>query len=219
MLAATLITYTGRAGSRSGRRNVISSLPGRSGPGRLGRPAARELAIGRLSLAVGDGRDLDLAWLGLLGLRDAEREHAVLEGGRGLIRLEALGQGHRPAEGAAPDLLDQIAALVAGALLGGLAADRQRPVLDGDVDVVRLDARKRRLDGERVRVGGHVERKGWCGEGTTRPIEWTEVVIEESVHRLAERHDVAEARWTANDRHLAYLLDLPAVRRARSRSP
>src|SRR4051812_46969447 len=97
MLAATLITYTGRSGSRSGRRNVMSVSGPRSGP-ELGRLVVGSGLVGSRRMAVADGRDPDLARLDLLRLRDLEAQDAVLERGLGLVRLEPVRQRHGAAE-------------------------------------------------------------------------------------------------------------------------
>src|SRR6185369_5116014 len=101
------------------------------------------LVVGSLGMAVAHGCDLDLPRLDLLSLRDRQPEHAVLERRRSLVGLEAGRQRHRAAEGAAPDLLDEVRALIARALARGLAADRHRAVLDGDVDVLGAHAWQR----------------------------------------------------------------------------
>src|SRR6266550_7511965 len=165
----------------------------------LGWLSARSPAI-----AVGDGRDLDLARLQLLGLGDLETEDAVLEGRLRLVRLEASRQRHRPAEVAPADLLEDIAALLGGPLIGRLAGDGDRAVFHRDVHVVRLDARQGRLDGHGIRIGRDVERQSRTVEAAGEPAEWPEVVIEVSVHRLAHRQHVTQRRRTAHDRHGSY---------------
>src|SRR6185295_15448390 len=117
---------------------------------------ASGLALGRLvarsrAIAFGNRRDLDLARLELLGLGDIQAQDAVLERGGRLVRLEAVRQSHRAAEAAPPDLLEDVAALLGGSLVRGLARDGHRAVLDRDVDVIGPDARQRRLDRHAIR--------------------------------------------------------------------
>src|SRR4026207_1711495 len=111
MLAATLITYTGRRGSRSARLLVIGSgllldrlalaVAGlRSLRGRLDLIEAPR----RLARAFDRRADPDLARLDGLGLRDSKRQHAVLEGRGGLVGLETRWQGHGPGQRTAAEL-------------------------------------------------------------------------------------------------------------------
>src|SRR5437764_15347425 len=88
------------------------------------------LVRGPLCMAVAHGRDLDLAGLQLLRLWNLEPQDAMLERCLGLIGLEAVRQGHGPAEVAATDLLKDVAAFVGRALVGRLAADRHGAILD-----------------------------------------------------------------------------------------
>src|SRR5918992_109037 len=150
MLAATLMTYTGRVGSWAGRRCATCS-----GSGGVDGLSAR-----RVGLAIGRRADPDLAGLDLLGSRDAQPQNAVLERGLSLVRLETRREADRPAELAPADLPDEVIALALLALLTALAVDRQRAVLDRQLDVVGLNAGQRRLDDERVGVHADVEREG-----------------------------------------------------------
>src|SRR6185369_45585 len=133
------------------------------------------------------------------------RQDAVLEGRSRLVSLEAARQGDRPTEAAPPDLGDETLALARLALVAELAADRQGAVLDGDVDVLGLDARQGRFDHEGIRRAGHVERKLVGGfDAAERAAD--EAVLEQSIHRRAKRHELAEWRRTAHDRHIVNLL-------------
>src|SRR5688500_16950267 len=100
-----------------------------SGARRSGLELGRAVLGRSAAIAVAHGRDLDLARLDLLGLRDLQPQDAVLERRGRLVRLQAGRQGHRAAEVAAADLLEDVAALVAGPLVCGLAADPDRAVL------------------------------------------------------------------------------------------
>src|SRR4051812_7379370 len=63
------------------------------------------------------GRDRDLARLGLLGLRDADLEHAAVEVGLDGFGVDAVGQGQRARE--RPEgALHAVVALLAGLVLG-----------------------------------------------------------------------------------------------------
>src|SRR5689334_1484337 len=127
---------------RSGPRGPARARADRLGPGgRLTATLAVQLGVGAAAgRALDRRRDPDLARLDLLRLGDCQLEHAMLERGARLVGLEALGQADRPADRAAADLLDEVLALALLALLAVLAADRERAVLDGDVDVLGLDA-------------------------------------------------------------------------------
>src|SRR4051794_25432330 len=159
-----------------------------------------------LGLARGDRLDPDLARLDLLGLGEAELEDAVLERRLGLVGLEARRQRHGPHQAAARDLPHDPAALLLLVLRAVLGADRQGAVLDGDVDVLGLDPGQRRLHEQRVRGGSHVEREPAevaVAAVRVRPVHG---VVEQAVHRLAERHELAEGRRSTAERHLIYLL-------------
>ena len=95
-------------------------------------------------------RDRDLARLGLLRLGEREPQQAVLEGGRGRVRVEALWQGDRAGEATAAHLAHVVAVLLG--IRARTAARRQgeRVAQDRDVDVLRLDARQGGLEDERV---------------------------------------------------------------------
>src|SRR5919201_958321 len=94
--------------------------------------------------------DLDLLGFDLLRLRDAQRQHAVLEGGLRLVAGDADRQLDLTAEGPIPTLAVQV--LVAVDLLIGLefATNLKGLAGEGDVDLLRLDARKGRGDDDLV---------------------------------------------------------------------
>src|SRR5829696_3450018 len=179
-------------------------------PGHV-RPGARAGPDG-LGLAARHRGDPDLLRLDLLGLRDAQLEDAVLERCLGLVCLEPRRQGHGAHHAAARDLADHPALLLAsppGAVLG---ADGQGAVLEGDVDVVGRDARERGLDEQGVRRRAHVEGQAsevaLVGIGRQRPEDG---VVEQAVHRPAERHELAEGRRSTGQRHESSLLLYPAA--------
>src|SRR4029453_4874018 len=84
----------------------------------------------------GPPADLHSGRLGLLGLRDVDLEHSVLEVRLHVVRIDA--PGERDGSDEAPEgALDAPIALSGLLFLGlALAGDRQDPVLDLDVDVV-----------------------------------------------------------------------------------
>src|SRR6185436_11201217 len=173
-----------------------------------GRPCSG-LGLGRrvdrsLAMTVAHLRYLDLPWLELLCLGDLEAEDAVLERGPGLVRLEAVRQGHGAAEAAAANLLEDVAALLGGALVGRLARDGHCAVLDRDVDVVRLDPRQRGLDRDRVGVRGDVQRQRGAGKAARKPLERAEVIVKEAVHRRTHGQHVPDRRRTAHESHRSY---------------
>src|SRR5215213_2481010 len=197
MPAATLITYTGRRGSRSARPNPIRS--------------ARLLLAGRgeRPLPVRSIRwvDANLAGLDLVGLGDPQRQHSVVERRRCLVRLEPVWKCDRAADDAASDLVNEEVALLLLPILGVLAADRERSVLNGDVDVLRLQSGKLRVDDELV--CGHRDVDRQCAAvdaGRAPPDGPHEAVFEETIHRLAKRKQLAERRRTARNRHDSNLL-------------
>src|SRR5215212_4961583 len=171
-----------------------------SGSGRLGLELDR-LLVGSLAMAVAQRRDPDLARLDLLGLRDLEAEDAVLERGVRLVRLEPVREGDGAAEASPADLLEDVAALLGLALLGGPAGDRDGPVLHGYVNVLGLDPRKGGLDREAVGGRRHVEWQCRAVKAPRQPTGWTEVVVEKAIHRLSKGHEVPERRRTAHERH------------------
>src|SRR5215212_3556241 len=83
-----------------------------------------------------DGRgDPDLARLDSLRFRDAKREHAVFERRLRLVRLEAVRERDHSADAAPADLPDEVLTFAGGLLGIGFAADAERAVLHGDLDV------------------------------------------------------------------------------------
>src|SRR3954453_21144269 len=107
-----------------------------------GRLSARRGFLDRRGLAdaVAVPGDLDPARLPLLGLRDANVEHALMERRLDRVRIDALGQGQRAAELAERALESEEALLLALVLSLALAADRQRAVVELDRDVLLLHA-------------------------------------------------------------------------------
>jgi hypothetical protein len=101
------------------------------------------LAAGALGRALGSwrspGTDFDLAWLGLLGDGDPQRQHTVGEISLDAFRVEAFAEMHLPAVRATVTLgqIDLVAFL---ALPGPCGADGEHAALDGDVQAVGGDA-------------------------------------------------------------------------------
>src|SRR3954451_17679305 len=94
------------------------------------------------------GADRDPARLALLGLRNLDLEHALVERRVDLVRVHALGQRQRAAE-AAERALEPVPALLAGLVLGlALARDGERAVLNLDRHVVIAQPRKVGLEDE-----------------------------------------------------------------------
>src|SRR6266540_438080 len=140
-LAALPDSNTRRAGSPRG-------LPA---PGRFGGWWAL-LPLDRPRGRLHDPRlHLDVLHLGLGGLRDLERQHAVLEDRLGLVGLESLRKRQRAFERPDPQLAAVILRVLAALLRLELAGDGQGVAVDAHVNVVRLDAREGRLDDELVR--------------------------------------------------------------------
>src|SRR5215218_1574463 len=104
-------------------------------------PRARRLASGgRRRLVPLDGLlatlgDRDAARLALLGLGDADLEHAAIEARLDGVGVDALGQGQRPRERAEGTLHAVEAHLARLVLRLALARDGQRAVLELDLDV------------------------------------------------------------------------------------
>ena len=143
--------------------------------------------------------DLDLLRLGLLGLGQPQRQHAILVLGLGLAGVDRGREAHHALE-LAVAALAQVIMLVLLLLLGlDLAADGQRIAVGGDLDVFGPHARQRRLDDELVLILGDVqgERRGAVvqqADGTD------EALLQQRVHRFAEANRLAE-RLPALDRH------------------
>src|SRR4051794_38584283 len=129
----------------------------------------------------------------------------MLEGGSRLVGLEARRQGQRPVDRSASNLREKILAFAFASLLAIRAADRQCAVLDGDVDVLRLDARQSCLDHQGVLRARDIEWEAVHAIEARAEGATDEAVLEQAVHRGAERHELAKRRWTANDRHVVHL--------------
>jgi len=73
-----------------------------------------------------------------------------------------------------------------------LGADGQGVAVDGDVNVLRLDAGKGRLDDERVSRRLDIERQLSLIQATRAPSGPPERLIEHAIHRVPQREDLAE---------------------------
>src|SRR3954468_456022 len=102
-------------------------------------PLAGRLRALQRRLAAAD-RDLDAARLALLGLGDADLEHALVERRGDRRGVDALRQGERAAElaGRRGEPVEAVALDLV--LLAALARDREHAVLDLDLDVVAVEA-------------------------------------------------------------------------------
>src|ERR1700678_572004 len=97
----------------------------------------RVALVGQL-LGLGRG-DRDLARLGLLEDRDADLEHALAVAGLDRLGVEVVGESDATGEAAEPTLADdRVLALGRGLLAGG--AHREHALVDGHVDLLRVDA-------------------------------------------------------------------------------
>jgi hypothetical protein len=89
--------------------------------------------------------DLDLPRLCRLGLRKRQAQDAVLELGVGLVGADLTGECELPDDRAEPALAPVPVLRLLFLLFLGLALDGQDVAVDGDVDVLRLEAGERRL--------------------------------------------------------------------------
>jgi hypothetical protein len=131
--------------------------------------------------------DGDLPRLDLLGLGDADGQHAVLVAGLGLSGLDLGGQADDVLE-LAVGALDPVVGLVLGLLLVlALARDRQHVGRDLDLDVVLGHARDLGLDHQLLLglLDVHQRRPQSLGQGPP-PGDTTEKVGEHPVHIVME---------------------------------
>src|SRR4051812_14512031 len=113
----------------------LGRLAGRASLDR-GRPAVAACAPEGVAVP----RDLDPPRLALLGLWDRHLEHAIVEGGLDLVRIDAVGQRQRAAELAERALEPEETLLLALVFGLALAGERERPVVELDRDVLLLHA-------------------------------------------------------------------------------
>src|SRR5204863_1084220 len=85
-------------------------------------------------------------------------------------------------------------------------ADTERAVLDGDLDVIGIDPRERRLDDERVLGIRHIERETVLGSAIRYRRRADKTVFEQPIHRLSKRNELAKGRGTAHECHFVHLL-------------
>ena len=90
------------------------------------------------------------------------------------------------------DLGDEGLALARRPLAVRVGADAERPVLDGDLDVLGTDAGQGRLDDELIGAVGHIERKAEAFGMHVPGARTHEAVFKEPIHRLAKRDELAE---------------------------
>src|SRR5215204_748593 len=182
------------------------SKPGNAG-GRLAaaRPPGRAL-LGRVTPDRGlSARDRDLARLALLGLRDADLEHATVEVGGDRLGVGALRQRQRAREGA-ERALHAVEALLLVLVLGlALARDGERAVLELDVHVLLGHAGEVGAEDEVVPGLDEVHGRhpaAHDGPGGARRL--VEHGVEQAVHLALQRVELAE-RLPADDGHQTFL--------------
>src|SRR6266508_2665935 len=88
-------------------------------------------------------------------------------------------------------LTDQVVALLALLLSLALAADREHTLLDMDLEILRLQARKLSLDHQLIAFFVHVQR-GTAPALTLATTGHDERILEQAVHHLAQTHGPAE---------------------------
>src|SRR4051794_26097943 len=125
--------------------------------------------------------DRDLARLALLGLRDGDLEHPVLEPGGDRLGVDPLRQGQRALEGAG-GALDPLEALLRGLPLErALAGDGERRVVELDAHLVLADAGEVEPEQEVVRALEHVHRRHPAAHGAAVAGRAVERRVEEAV--------------------------------------
>jgi hypothetical protein len=90
---------------------------------------------------------------------DVDRQDAVLQRGGDVLGLDLGRQREPAAEAAREHLAAQVAALLRPLVLGAPGADRQHALLQGHLDVLRLEAGERGLDPVAVVGPLHVQRR------------------------------------------------------------
>src|SRR3954470_11673337 len=170
-------------------------------------PAPPEGLLGVPALALdgalaGDG---DLARLALLGLRDPDLEHAAVEPGGHRLGVDPLRQRQRAREGA-ERALHAVEALVAVLVLGlALAGDRERAVLELDVDVLLTHAGEIGAEDEVLAGLDEVHRRHPPAQDVPGAVRRrVEHRVEQAVHLALQRVDLAE-RLPADDGHRTFL--------------
>src|ERR671914_887225 len=154
---------------------------------------------------LGAAADLDPARLALLGLRDADLEHAAVEARADRVGVDALRERQRAGE-AAERALDAVVALLVGLMLGlALAGDRERALLDLDLDVLLAHAGQIGPQDEVVaglhEVHGRHPAPHRLAIARRRRVEDG---VEEPIHLVLERAELAK-RLPAHDRHCLIL--------------
>src|SRR4029453_11549414 len=153
----------------------------RRGPSARGPRELRGRARSRVGL------DRDLGRLGLLDPGDLDREHPVREASVDLGRVHLRRQGHGAAERTVP-ALDPVVALLLdlGGDLAG-AADRQRRVLDGYLDI--LGAHPRQLHGDDDLIVGLVDVHRRDPRGLTVSAERA---ADQTIEPIVEQPDIGQ---------------------------
>src|SRR3989441_7804460 len=146
------------------------------------------------------GLHLDLLRTRRLGLRELQREHAVLEGRFDLVRVDLRRQSEAPLQGAVEPLLEHPALLPHVAIWPELRSDGDGVRRRADVQVIGPDAGERRLEDEGVLGLVQVDRERRSAAISGLRADHT--ALEETVHGLAKRNEVARG-VPAGDRHFS----------------
>src|SRR5207249_8491529 len=156
--------------------------------------------------------DLDRARLGALGLRDHELQNAVRELRLDLVRVDLHRQGEGALELPGAPLLTEPAVLRGVRLRLDLAAERDRVARGVDLDVLRGQTGQVRAKVVCVLRLPEVHRHAdLAGNQTGPPVRPGEAVLEETIHGLAERHDVGAGAEESERHRLPPLLELNAI--------
>src|SRR3989304_3227749 len=135
------------------------------------------------------GVDLDRPGALALELWQGDGEHAALVLRSRLLGVDAGGKLDRAAEGAVRELAVQVALALILLLVLSLSLDRQQILVDGDLDLVRVDAGESGLGHHRVVGLGEIDRK--CVTALV-PYRRGPDLIEHPVHGAAHGSHLAE---------------------------
>src|SRR5690242_11946954 len=121
-----------------------------------------------LSVMVVSSLDFDALGLRLLMARDADAQDAIAVGGADALGVDVLGQADGAAEFAREALgrVDAARDVALGEEGSALAGDGQHATVHGDVDLLRVEARRERVDLDGGRGAADVDRwEGALGDG------------------------------------------------------
>src|SRR5712692_7896206 len=149
---------------------------------------------------------LDGARPGAFRLRHNEFQHPVLEAGLDLGRVDGDRKRERALELAGAALLTEPAVLAHIGRALHLARDRDRVAGGVDLDLIRCETRKVSAQVIGILCLPEVDRYRDMARGEPRPRRGTdEALLEETIHGVAERHDVGYRAKTC-DGHARHLL-------------